>query len=195
MYKLSETIEIAAQPERVFSLLCDVEKRIRLNPIYEVVRLIRLTEGKIQKGSRFQVQLKEEKNSFAYAYEVIELIENKKLELKAAGSEEFQENFALEKIQAGTRVYYTLDNFSEKQLSEKEKQDVQLWLISLKQYVEMQGTSGRVFKFWMDRVWLRMPPSQRRMVLIILLINGGLFLMLLLAILLAIILRFLGVEV
>lgn len=194
MYQLSETIEIAAEPERVFSLLCDVEKRIRLNPVYEVVHLIRLTEG-TQKGSRFQVQLKEEKNSFAYTYEVIESIKNKKLELKAAGSEEFQENFALEKIPAGTRVYYTLDNFSEKQLSEKEKQDVQLWLISLKQYLEMHGMSGRVFKFWMDRVWLRMPPPQRRMALIILLINGGLFLMLLLAILLAIILRFFGVEI
>ncbi len=198
MYKLSETVEIATQPEKVFSLLCDSEKRMRLNPVYEIGGFIKLNDA-AGAGARFQVQFKDGKESFTRTCEVAEFSPNEKLVIKAAGGEEWLETFVLEKIPAGTRMKYTLENLSAEEPPEKEmkkiRQDVQLWLISLKQYSEMHGVTGRIFKSFIDRIWLPMSPPQRRMALMIVVINAGMILLFLLAVLFAIILSYYGVEV
>lgn len=51
-------------------------------------------------------------------------------------------------------------------------EDVPYWLRGLQNYMAMETGRGRFMKWFLDRFWLRMTPSQRRIALIVLIAEG-----------------------
>jgi hypothetical protein len=51
-------------------------------------------------------------------------------------------------------------------------EDVPYWLRGLKNYIQLEAKQGGIAKWFLDRCWLRMTPSQRRIALIILISEG-----------------------
>lgn len=52
------------------------------------------------------------------------------------------------------------------------EEDIPYWLRGLKNYIQLEERQSRIVKFLLDRLWLRMTPSQRRIALIIILAEG-----------------------
>jgi|Deesub1362B_J571_1020462.scaffolds.fasta_scaffold00080_11 hypothetical protein len=82
MLRLVEKIEIAAPVERVFEFVKDLERRLKLSPAYEVIKVEKLTEAEIGKGTRFRVRLLHKDKEVEYITEIKKFIENKKIVVK-----------------------------------------------------------------------------------------------------------------
>jgi carbon monoxide dehydrogenase subunit G len=82
MLRLVEKIEINAPVEKVFDFIKDIEKRLRLSPAYEVIKVEKLTEGKIRKGTKFRIHLLYEDKEIEYVTEIKKFVENKKIVTK-----------------------------------------------------------------------------------------------------------------
>jgi len=52
------------------------------------------------------------------------------------------------------------------------EEDLPYWLKGLKNYIQLEIKQSRIVKWLLDRVWLRMTPSQRRITIIIVLAEG-----------------------
>jgi hypothetical protein len=52
------------------------------------------------------------------------------------------------------------------------EEDLPYWLKGLKNYIQLEAKQSRMMKWFLDRFWLRMTPSQRRIALIIILAEG-----------------------
>jgi len=52
------------------------------------------------------------------------------------------------------------------------KEDLPYWQKGLKNYIQLEAKQSRMMKWFLDRFWLRMTPSQRRIALIIILADG-----------------------
>jgi hypothetical protein len=50
--------------------------------------------------------------------------------------------------------------------------DLQYWMKGLKNYIRLEATQSRIAKWFLDKCWLRMTPSQRRISIIIILAEG-----------------------
>lgn len=141
MPKISESVEISAPPEKVFSLLCDVEKRMRLNPSWQVLSIEKLTPGALQKGTKFRIKLLVEGEEVEYISEWIEFVENKKLASKSL-SGEFQVALALEEIPGGTKLTQE-EAFEFSALLEERKE---IWK-SVQEYLIKYELLGYMFRF------------------------------------------------
>ena len=74
-----ESIEIRRPPQEVFQYLRLIEPRLRLNPSYKLLEFKKLTEGPIEKGSRYRVKAVAGARIIEYEGEVVEFIENERL--------------------------------------------------------------------------------------------------------------------
>jgi hypothetical protein len=50
--------------------------------------------------------------------------------------------------------------------------DIPYWLKGLKNYIQLEAKQSRIIKGLLDRLWLRMTPSQRRITMIIIIAEG-----------------------
>lgn len=83
MPRVVQSIEINRPPQAVFAFLRDIEARIRLNPSCTVIGFERLTHREMCAGARYRFFLMINGKRTKYECEVIELIENKKIESRA----------------------------------------------------------------------------------------------------------------
>ena len=51
-------------------------------------------------------------------------------------------------------------------------EDLPYWLRGLKNYIQLEAKQGGIAKWFLDRFWLRMTPSQRRIAIIIIIAEG-----------------------
>jgi hypothetical protein len=51
-------------------------------------------------------------------------------------------------------------------------EDLPYWLRGLKNYIQLEAKQGGIAKWFLDRFWLKMTPSQRRIAIIIILAEG-----------------------
>lgn len=110
--KLRESIEIRRKPQEVFAFLREIEPRLRLCPAYHLLSFTKLTEGPIQKGSRYKVKIKRKEAGSAEdlksSIEIIEyesmvtaFIENELIETMDTGGK-FKVRISLKPTEHGT---------------------------------------------------------------------------------------------
>ena len=51
-------------------------------------------------------------------------------------------------------------------------EDLPYWLRGLKNYIQLEAKQGGIAKWFLDRFWLRMTPSQRRIAIIVIIAEG-----------------------
>ncbi|MCX8030842.1 MAG: SRPBCC family protein [Thermodesulfovibrionales bacterium] len=79
MHKIQESIEIKASAKKVFALLKDIDRRLRLNPFLKIIWIQKLTEGEPKLGSRFWIVTSCNNRRRDCIVEWIEYEENKKI--------------------------------------------------------------------------------------------------------------------
>ncbi len=82
MYRLIESIEINAPPERVFQFLSDIRSRMELSPSYKLLKFELLTPGPVRKGTRFKATIEAEGKIVEYISEVSGFTPPRKIVLK-----------------------------------------------------------------------------------------------------------------
>jgi hypothetical protein len=173
--QITESIEILAPRRRVFSLLLDEEKRMRLNPVLDEVEVRQLTEGAPGEGTRFLVRIKMAKQRMEYVEEWLEVKVNRKIVYKTLEGPRFTVTQTLSRTPRGSKLTYVEDtpltHESELRLA---RRYLRAWLRSIKGYLELDlHPHTRLWKGFLDRFLLKLQPRERRIAQLILLIEGA----------------------
>jgi hypothetical protein len=142
MEYIKESITINRAPEEVFSFLRQIEPRLRLNPSYKLLEFKRLTEGPIQKGSRYRVKAIAGNQMIEYESEVLELIENKQIATGDTG-ERLRVTLTLRPLQKGTILIHEEEFIIPDEalyISSDEKSEPPFWQKVLRFLIEIERT-------------------------------------------------------
>jgi uncharacterized protein YndB with AHSA1/START domain len=177
---ITATIEISAPPWKVFSFWTDIEKRMRVNPGWDVLSIKKLTEGPFTLGSEFIGRVKGAKGEIEYISKCIEFEMNKKIVTQSVGLDsdlKWQTSVGFDKTPNGTRLRYTetvevpRDVIGE---TEEFNRHVKNWLEGVKRYLEIKDDAlGRFKIFLLDRYWLRWSPRKRNIVKLVILLEAA----------------------
>lgn len=170
MYSISSSVIIRAPRERVYALVADMEKRLRLHPAWEILSFKEI--GDRRYGVRVRKESGEEK-------EYVFLAETSKDRVAYKAEDgELEVTLSIEESQDGVKLTqeekFTLPWKPSKKTLKSMSDELGFWLESLKHYCELRRNPiARTSKFIIDRLLLRLPPNQRRIVLLIIILNAG----------------------
>jgi len=168
----SFTLKIPCSKEKVFSFFYDIEKFFRLNPQWEVLAI----EGEVflKKGSNFILKTRHDRSEKEIKYNatVSELLEGElfKMSLDSANIEPIL--FTISVKDGGTSSIIEYKGTMEEEPSAARKREINLWIKSIANYILIQEKKtlfSRVWKWFLDKIWLKMSPSGKRIALIIVL--------------------------
>ncbi|WP_456474643.1 SRPBCC family protein [Candidatus Pyrohabitans sp.] len=171
MYSISQSVVVHAPLEKVYQLVADTEKRLRLHPSWEVLRFKKLGDRK------FRVRVKKESGEVReYVLVITELLRDRITCREEKG--DFDVEIVLEEVEGGVRLTHT-ERFSlpweasEKTLKSMED-ELKYWLEAIRHYCELQDNPlARTSRFIIDHFLLKLPPQQRRIVMLIIILNAG----------------------
>ncbi len=167
---VSASIDIQAPRDEVWSLVADIEKRMRLSPLWDVVKVEKLTPEPFGLDSAFRIDLRRDKKNLTRVTRIIELIPGRSLSHQRADDQNSRVTFSVQDCAVGTRLLYqeilaSIDAPDVDALVQSAHQAARAWLNELKQYLEWRGTRTlRLWRAFYDRVLLRVPYTQRHLV-------------------------------
>lgn len=161
-------------------MLLDVEKRMRLNPAFDSVEVLRLTEEE-GKGARYRIRVKHGERIIEYVTMWLEVEKDKWISYKSIAGPKFSVIQSLTETAGSTRMMQVEDLQEAQEYGELEKklagQLLKEWLLSIKSYLELdRNPATRLWKRFYDRFLLRARPQERRIAQLILMMEGGLLL-------------------
>jgi hypothetical protein len=86
-------------------------------------------------------------------------------------------------VEKGSGSVLHQEEIVENEPSEIERQEIASWLKGVAWYLMLQNKNtlpSRIWKFFMDKVWLKMSPAGRRIVLLVIIAEGAGFIFFLL---------------
>ena len=178
MHRISWSVVIRAPREKVWKVITDTEKRMRLHPGWEVLRFRR----EDAEGRRFFLRVRRENGKIEErTFEVTELSEAGLAYRDTAGDLEVEVSVE-DSPEGGVRVtqveMFSLPWSPSKRTLRAMEEELRFWLEGVKHYCELRGNPlARTSKFLIDRLLLRLPPSQRRIILLIIILNAGILLL------------------
>lgn len=180
--KSSTSIEISLPQTQVLSFFFNhLETWLRLNPQWQVLSVedAHLRE----KGHRFPLEVRYDEGDEAMAYDcVVEAVpDGHRFSLCLNGKRRRSINVCC--TVEGGKTVLRQEERGEEEPSEADRKDLDSWVRSVAWYLVLQSRNtlaGRIWKGFIDRIWLRMSPSGRRVVLIVLMAEGASFLFFLL---------------
>jgi len=150
------TIRINAPADFVITFLLDPYRVLRLNPSWHVREITTVDTG------AFEITLYDDRSD-----------ETSKLTLKI----ELHEQSIHYRLNSDTIEFFVDEQTALLTgLSIKgdyfRGEDLPYWLRGLKNYIQLEAKQGGIAKWFLDRVWLRMMPSQRRIAAIVIIAEG-----------------------
>ncbi|MCX8030843.1 MAG: hypothetical protein N3A59_04590 [Thermodesulfovibrionales bacterium] len=155
----------------MFHFFRDIERLLRLNPQWAVIAM----EGhlKAEKGSEFTAYLKYDRSDkeIRYLGKVEEYKEGELIGIRLTAVE-MTRFFSFTIYGEGNE---SIINYRESNGGEplaEEKREIIFWLRSIANYIiinEKKTLFSKVWKWFLDKVWLKMSPSGKRIALIIVL--------------------------
>jgi hypothetical protein len=183
----SEEVLLPVQAETVFKILSDIEVLLRLSPVFSLKKFKPITSGEFSMGTSYEVVLESyaKRISENHLIKVKEVIPSQQITWHVEGGLLREVSFKVEGTGNGLRLtqqfFYEADN---SELITTAPSELSAWLKSIGEYSklsEKRGVRGRVPKFFMDKVWLRLTLPERKIALIIVGISAiELFLLILL---------------
>ena len=176
---VTESIDIRASRQEVWAIISNVEKRMRLSPLWDVVSVEPLTPGPYGLGSRYRVHLHRNEVDIRYESEAVEFVEGRRVSHQLTVERGTRTTWSLLDCALGTRLMYqddfqAGDDEAERALIQAVHENTRWWLETIKQYVEWRGSlSLRLWRWVYDRFLLGLPPFQRRRIVFILLLQLG----------------------
>jgi hypothetical protein len=166
-------LEIELAREQIFAFFEDLEKWFRLNPQWHVLAY----EGSqtFEAGSRFQLEVEYERpeKKISYSGVVTEFDPPTLVTVKLEG--EFPREMTIEVRDARLVSLLKYREPRPTPPSAHEQRELNLWLRSVANYIlisHRQSPISRVWKWFLDRYWLKMSPSGRRTVFFVVVAEG-----------------------
>jgi hypothetical protein len=150
------TLDISAPEHIVRDVILNPDILLRLNPSWFIEQItpegkgsyeVTLYDDKTEDTSRVQVTVEDLEQSIRYT-------------MNAVAMEFFIHHAG--KGKTGLAVHGSLSRES----------DFPYWMRGLRNYIRLEAGQGRIAKWFLDRCWLRMTPSQRRITVIIIIAEG-----------------------
>lgn len=165
----SYSLVFALSPQRVFAFFSDLERWFRLNPQWDVESFGKYV---FTQGSTFAVTVRYDRSEEQVAYQarITDLVEGERLALALEGTQNRKFSIAVQPQGSATKLLY--EEESESALSDDDKTEINLWLRSVGNYLVVTSRRtlrSRLWKYFVDRLWLRMSPFGRRITIFILL--------------------------
>ncbi len=165
------TLKIFCSKEKVFSFFYDIEKFFRLNPQWQLLSI----EGEplLKRGSNFIVNTRHDRSDREVKYNAIvkDLREGEFLAINL-DSDIQPISFTIHVKDEGA---FTIIEYREAMYEEPttpRKREINLWIKSIANYILIQEKKtlfSKVWKWFLDKIWLKMSPSGKRIALIIVL--------------------------
>jgi hypothetical protein len=172
MQYIEESVGLPVSEKLAFQVVSDVNLMLRLSPYWSLKKFKPLSEGIPGTGSRFEAVIEhyEKESTENLILEIIEFYNNQKISLKIEEGILKQINFVIESNSEGVRLTYQfLLDSDDESLIKGSKHELHYWLRSIAEYLKLAGAESfykKFFKWFMDKVWLRMTLSERKIAII-----------------------------
>ena len=165
----SGSIRIPLQRDRVYPFFNDIERLLRLNPQWAVLS----AEGDLTpaKGAQFAVNVRYDRSDkeIKYTARIEEFIEGELLIIRL-DADVMPRVFSVTIRDEGASSIIEYNEAGSEEFSLEEKRELNLWLRSIANYIIIQQKKtlfSKAWKWFLDKIWLKMSPTGRRIVLII----------------------------
>ncbi|WP_333655597.1 hypothetical protein [Dissulfurispira sp.] len=173
MQSISESINLPVSEVTAFKVLSDLNVILRLSPYWSLKELKPLTEGPVEEGSRYEATIEYygKEVTETHGLEVIELLSDKKISFKVEEGILKEISFNIEKDSDGIRLAHRfLIDSDDEAILKGTRSELVFWLRSVGEYLKLaEGKTlwKKFFKWFMDRVWLRLTLSERKIAIIV----------------------------
>jgi hypothetical protein len=177
MQYIKESISLPVSDKLAFQVLSDVNLILRLSPYWSLKKFKPFFEGIVRTGSRFEATIEHygKELTETLTLEVIEFYNNEKISLKVEEGILKQIIFSIDNYSEGIKLTHQFFLESEDDLVIKGfEAELHYWLRSIGEYLKLAGGRNlhkKLFKWFMDKVWLRMTLSERKIALIMITIS------------------------
>ena len=171
---VSASIEIPLPQAKVFRFFYGLETWFRLNPQWHVLSV---EESRpVKKGHRFLLKVKYDRDNEAIDYDgvVEEFVDGDFLSVRLNAQKPKYVTVSCADKGGGSLLQQ--QEVVENEPSETDRQELASWLKSVAWYLMLQNkntSASKVWKFFMDKVWLKMSPTGRRVVLLVIIAEGA----------------------
>lgn len=173
MQRISESIDLKVSDESAFPVLSNLDVILRLSPYWSLKEFKSLSESPVRKGSRHEATIEYygKEVTETHGLEITEILENKKISLRVENGVLKELTFLIEKNNEGILLthQFLIDSDDEALLKETQT-ELRFWLRSIGEYLKIAGGETlwrRFFKWFMDKIWLRLSLSERKIAIII----------------------------
>ena len=174
MHYISESINLPVSESTAFKVLSDLNATLRLSPYWSLKELKSISGIPIKEGSRYEATIEyyAKEITETHGLEVVEYLQDKKIFFKVENGALKEINFIIEKNNTGIRLthQFLIDSIEDETVLKGTKNELFYWLRSIGEYLKLaEGKTLRqkLFKWLMDRAWLRLTLSERKIAIIV----------------------------
>ncbi|MBI5212232.1 MAG: hypothetical protein HY957_02530 [Nitrospirae bacterium] len=173
MQRISESIDLKVSDESAFLVLSNLDVILRLSPYWSLKEFKSLSDSPVRKGSRYEATLEYygKEVTETHGLEITEILKNKKISLGVENGALKETAFLIEKHNEGIRLTHQfLIDSDDEALLKGTQTELHFWLRSIGEYLKIaEGKTlwRRFFKWFMDKIWLRLSLSERKIAIIV----------------------------
>jgi len=177
MQNIKESISLPVSDKLAFQVLSDVNLILRLSPYWSLKKFKPFFKGIVRIGSRFEATIEHygKELTETLTLEVIEFYNNEKISLKVEEGILKQIIFLIDNNSEGIKLTHQFFLESEDDSIIKGfEAELHYWLRSIGEYLKLAGDRNlykKLFKWFMDKAWLRMTLSERKIAIIMITIS------------------------
>lgn len=167
-------IRIPFERQKAFSFFHNIERLFRLNPQWAVLSI----EGDLtfKRGMQFILNIRYDRSEqeVKYTAKLEEFIEGELLTIRLH-SDTVSRILSITLRDEGNATVIEYKESSDEDISIEEKREINLWIRSIANYImiqEKKSLFSKLWKWFLDKIWLKMTPMGRRVVLIIIFIES-----------------------
>lgn len=168
-----DSLELDLTTSQIFSFFQDLEKWFRLNPQWQVISFI--PDGAPREGGGFVLEVEYDRQERRVTYQglITAWQPDRGFTVTLSGDE--VREIAIEVLDARFIALLKYRETSPKPLVDADKIELKLWLKSVANYILISHRTSpwsRIWKWFLDRYWLKMTPSGRRTVFFVVAAEG-----------------------
>ncbi|MEN2994377.1 MAG: hypothetical protein ABDH19_03385 [Thermodesulfovibrio sp.] len=165
--RLSFTVPVSAQS--LYEVISDLDLLFRLN-IQWHLKNHNFSKPINKESSYFaQVHYDREDKEVQYTVKVLELIQDSLMIIDLEGQKQRRIVFRIQRV-SDKHSIFTLEEEAQEALNKAEIMELNLWAKSIINYAmisESKRITSRIWKFILDKIWLKLSPTGRRVVFFI----------------------------
>lgn len=158
-------LEVDLPPQDIWAFFSDLEKWFRLNPQWHVLAYTGEQPLAAESGFTLKVEYDRTEQTVEYRGRVTEFQPPRELTVLLEGNG--RRELTIEVRDARITSILKYREISEQPSSPREQMELNLWLKSVANYIQVshrKSPVSRIWKWFLDRYWLKMSPSGRRTV-------------------------------